>query len=87
MPPIAFPIQDIAASRRAVTPRTTGLLLLLATTLNWGSTWPLLKLILTGGLPPLTLRASEPARSPCSWSRSRRRWASPSPSPGGSADG
>lgn len=40
-----------------MTPRSTGLLLLLATTLNWGSTWPLLKFILTGGLPPLTLRA------------------------------
>lgn len=39
-----------------MTPRTTGLLLLLATTLNWGATWPLVKFIMTD-LPPLTLRA------------------------------
>ncbi|TCH99383.1 DMT family transporter [Roseococcus sp. SYP-B2431] len=39
-----------------MTPRTTGLLLLLATTVNWGATWPLLKFIMTE-LPPLTLRA------------------------------
>lgn len=39
-----------------MTPRTTGLLLLLATTLNWGATWPLVKFIMTE-LPPLTLRA------------------------------
>jgi drug/metabolite transporter (DMT)-like permease len=39
-----------------VTPRTTGLLLLLLTTINWGATWPLLKFLMTD-LPPLTLRA------------------------------
>ncbi|WP_424813651.1 DMT family transporter [Roseococcus sp. YIM B11640] len=39
-----------------MTPRTTGLLLLLITAINWGATWPLLKFIMTG-LPPLTLRA------------------------------
>ena len=39
-----------------MTPRTTGLLLLLLTTINWGATWPLLKYIMTA-LPPLTLRA------------------------------
>jgi probable blue pigment (indigoidine) exporter len=56
MRPAAFPAEDIAASLRAVTPRTTGLLLLLLTAINWGATWPLLKFIMTG-LPPLTLRA------------------------------
>lgn len=39
-----------------MTPRTTGLLLLLLTAINWGATWPLLKFVMTG-LPPLTLRA------------------------------
>ncbi len=39
-----------------MTPRTTGLLLLLLTTINWGATWPLLKFIMSE-LPPLTLRA------------------------------
>lgn len=39
-----------------MTPRNTGLLLLLLTAINWGATWPLLKFVMTG-LPPLTLRA------------------------------
>nr|WP_314075236.1 DMT family transporter [uncultured Roseococcus sp.] len=39
-----------------MTPRTTGLLLMMLTAINWGTTWPLLKFLLTG-LPPLTLRA------------------------------
>lgn len=39
-----------------MTPRTTGLLLLLLTAINWGATWPLLKFLMND-LPPLTIRA------------------------------
>lgn len=39
-----------------MTPRTAGLLLLMLTTLGWGSNWPLLKLLLAE-MPPLAARA------------------------------
>lgn len=39
-----------------MTPRATGLLLLLFTALGWGSNWPLLKLLL-GEMPPLAARS------------------------------
>lgn len=39
-----------------MTPRNTGFLLLVLTAINWGATWPLLKILLTE-MPPLTMRA------------------------------
>lgn len=39
-----------------MTPRNLGLVLLMATAVNWGATWPLLKILLVE-LPPLTMRA------------------------------
>lgn len=39
-----------------MTPRNLGLILLMATAVNWGATWPILKILLVE-LPPLTLRA------------------------------
>lgn len=39
-----------------MTPRSTGIILLLLTAVNWGATWPLLKFLMTE-MPPLTLRA------------------------------
>jgi len=39
-----------------MTPRNLGLALLMATAVNWGATWPLMKFLLTEW-PPLTMRA------------------------------
>ncbi|UPY39189.1 DMT family transporter [Sediminicoccus sp. KRV36] len=39
-----------------MTPRQTGLMLLMMTAVNWGATWPVLKFLLTE-LPPLSMRA------------------------------
>lgn len=39
-----------------MTPRNLGLVLLMATAVNWGATWPLMKFLLTEW-PPLTMRA------------------------------
>ena len=39
-----------------MTPRNLGFVLLLLTAVNWGTTWPILKLLMTE-MPPLTLRA------------------------------
>jgi len=39
-----------------MTPRNFGLVLLMATAVNWGATWPIMKFLLTE-LPPLTMRA------------------------------
>lgn len=39
-----------------MTPHKLGLLLLMATAVNWGATWPLMKFLLTEW-PPLTMRA------------------------------
>ena len=39
-----------------MTPRNLGLVLLMATAVNWGATWPIMKFLLTE-MPPLTMRA------------------------------
>ncbi len=40
-----------------MTPRTTGLLLLVLTAVGWGSNWPMLKVLL-GEMPPMTARGA-----------------------------